>query len=485
MAGVPAVALPLLGVKDGGLDPAESEMAIAAGFLKVTNHLSSLRTIYIDSTVVTAGRSDLKSGLNPFGFKVRFWQAFETPLPLPGGSAFLKPVVLPYRGIPADHAALINPAFKTDPASTYLPAIAFVALMLMVPLFGLRGAKSQRTASTRGMLFGFVAAAMFVCGVFVLKSFWRWWPDSAISSEPSLIFLALVAGAIDGGLFFSFRAEAISSDPTIVGKDPILRSVLHSDVPIENVSADRLGFVTLVDALRRFLDNPATAPPVVLSVNGPWGSGKSSIMKMLAAELRKTGRFRIVWFNAWQYQKEQQILAAFLQTITRQLSAQSGFVFRARLAWARWKKFGPVQRAVFLTPLGIAIAAYFAPKELWAQVGGKEAPALTTAAVGTLSFGAWLLWIWNNSTPFRTQFQKLFEVKDQSRKVGFIDEFAAEFRLYREAAGFKKFLFCIDDLDRCAPDRVVEVLKAINLIIASGDETDRSFFVLGYDQDTS
>jgi hypothetical protein len=47
--------------------------------------------------------------------------------------------------------------------------------------------------------------------------------------------------------------------------------------------------------------------------------------------------------------------------------------------------------------------------------------------------------------------------------------------------GFKKFLFCIDDLDRCAPDRVVEVLKAINLIITSGDETDRSFFVLGYD----
>jgi hypothetical protein len=44
-------------------------------------------------------------------------------------------------------------------------------------------------------------------------------------------------GAIDGGLFFSFLAEAISSDPTIVGKDPFLRSVLHSDVPIENVSA--------------------------------------------------------------------------------------------------------------------------------------------------------------------------------------------------------------------------------------------------------
>jgi hypothetical protein len=202
-ARVPAVALPLLGFQDRGLDSAESETAIAADFLKVTNHLFSLRTIYVDSTAVTAGRSDLK----PFRFKDRFWQAFETPLPLPGGSAFLKTLVLPYEGIPADHAALINPAFNIDPVSTHLPAIAFVAVMLVVPLFGLRCAKSQRTASARGMLFGLVAAAVFVCCVFVLKSFWRWWPDSAISSEPSLIFLALVAGAIDGVCSFLFAPK--------------------------------------------------------------------------------------------------------------------------------------------------------------------------------------------------------------------------------------------------------------------------------------
>jgi hypothetical protein len=104
--------------------------------------------------------------------------------------------------------------------------------------------------------------------------------------------------------------SASGSAPIQTEKDPALRTVLYHDTPVDDIARDRLGFGPMVHALRRFLDNPDTAPPVVLSVNGPWNSGKSSVMKMLSREMEKTGRFCIVWFSAWQYHHEEQILAA-------------------------------------------------------------------------------------------------------------------------------------------------------------------------------
>src|SRR6266446_7867283 len=117
----------------------------------------------------------------------------------------------------------------------------------------------------------------------------------------------------------------------------------------------------MVHALYRFLDNPGTAPPVVLSVNGPWGSGKSSVMKMLSGELKKTGRFRIVWFNAWQYHREEQILAAFLQSIARQLSDDWPATFALRLGWARWKESSLPRQLGVIAAAAIVAAGILRP----------------------------------------------------------------------------------------------------------------------------
>src|SRR5262249_23275584 len=92
------------------------------------------------------------------------------------------------------------------------------------------------------------------------------------------------------------------------------------------------------------------------------------------------------------------------------------------------------------------------------------------------------LGVWTAVNAFRLRFVRLFALVDQSRGA-LIDDFANEFQLYREAVGSGKFLFVVDDLDRCPPDRVVAVLKAINLIVTSSDENNRSFFVLGFDSD--
>jgi hypothetical protein len=264
-------------------------------------------------------------------------------------------------------------------------------------------------------------------------------------------------------------------------------------MPIDDVAQDRLGFRVIVSALRRFLDNPDTVPPLVVSINGPWGSGKSSIMKMLARELMKTGRFQTVWFNAWQYHEEPQILPAFLHTIAYELGNQRKLGFSLRLAGARARQFSLWQYLLLTGPLAIVVVSLWVLKQRpellhnpWAFLLEliKSDPVTNVTKVITLvvaAVGA-MAGLWTVLSAFRLRFAKLFVVTDESH-AAIIDDFTREFRVYRDAAGQSKFLFVIDDLDRCPPDKVVAVLKAINLIVTSADEAGRSFFVLGFAQD--
>lgn len=62
-----------------------------------------------------------------------------------------------------------------------------------------------------------------------------------------------------------------------------------SDVPSER---DGIGFRPYVRAIAWFLSNEKTKPPLTMSIEGPWGSGKSSFMLQLQKELSLRTRLR-------------------------------------------------------------------------------------------------------------------------------------------------------------------------------------------------
>lgn len=57
---------------------------------------------------------------------------------------------------------------------------------------------------------------------------------------------------------------------------------LHNDAAS---SLDRLGYATYADAIASFLANPSTPAPLSVSVQAPWGAGKSSLMQMIRERL--------------------------------------------------------------------------------------------------------------------------------------------------------------------------------------------------------
>jgi hypothetical protein len=142
-------------------------------------------------------------------------------------------------------------------------------------------------------------------------------------------------------------ASDVTASPPAGGGTASTTIVDHilGDEPAADAKLDRLGFGPYVRAVAKFLTDPSTKIPLTMSVEGVWGSGKSSFMLLLQSELRKLGEKRIVAFNAWQYGGDEGLWAAFLnefdselrKTLTRRQRIVSRFrLLRLRLKWQDW-----------------------------------------------------------------------------------------------------------------------------------------------------
>lgn len=92
-----------------------------------------------------------------------------------------------------------------------------------------------------------------------------------------------------------------------------------SDAEVRLPADDRLEFGGLARGVSRFffLRNSETHPPLTPAVTGDWGTGKSSLIQRVCADLRRFGH-RPLWFNAWHHQKQEHLCAALLGAVRAQ-----------------------------------------------------------------------------------------------------------------------------------------------------------------------
>ena len=139
-------------------------------------------------------------------------------------------------------------------------------------------------------------------------------------------------------------------------------SIAANAVGDQPTANDSLGFTPYVEAIAAFLTSEKTRPPLTMSVEGEWGSGKSSFMLQLEQAIRGPARsyvfvqglpkslggfaedgsvFRAAWsalrknrrritiqFNAWRHDKQDALWAAFALKFAKDLRGKVGF-FRA------------------------------------------------------------------------------------------------------------------------------------------------------------
>jgi hypothetical protein len=296
---------------------------------------------------------------------------------------------------------------------------------------------------------------------------------------------------------------------------------------IRDMATDRddLGFGPYVKSLAAFLTHADTRPPLTVSIEGPWGCGKSSFMLQVSNEVyarqkevyvRESKKPRNpVWFNAWRFDKEEALWAAFALSVTQSLARDLPWYARLyahlKLQVKRfdWKKgwFGLTRFllvAAFLVYTLIAAVRYLAAhgdalnpfsSKLKASAGSKEAgvekpeDALLRLLFATLGGGGYIFltaWLFKKAVdvvgnPFQIDLRRYSGQVNYEERISFIERFHKDFgEIVHTYAGDMTVFIFIDDLDRCEIPRAAELMQAINLLLS---DSSQIIYVLGLDRE--
>lgn len=231
---------------------------------------------------------------------------------------------------------------------------------------------------------------------------------------------------------------------------------------------DLLGFRVHAELIREVVTDYKLLP-VAMAVFGDWGSGKTSIMKMLQEDLSAREDVAVLYFDAWLFEGYDDAKSALISSIIKQLSEHKKFPavlkdeagkLMARVNWMRLLKMGWSH---------IALPAALA----YATGGASAIPTVLGALKGIL--------------PGKSE-KESKKGEDEKSEEGFLKEvqeaeamevrdFRERFRELLEKTKFKALVVLINDLDQCSPDRIVENLEAIKLFL----NVENTAFVIGAD----
>jgi photosystem II stability/assembly factor-like uncharacterized protein len=266
--------------------------------------------------------------------------------------------------------------------------------------------------------------------------------------------------------------------------DESVKDIVTSDAEVREPDDDRLQFRGLARGISRFLRNAETQPPLTLAITGDWGSGKSSLMRLVCADIRRYGICPI-WFNAWHHQKEEHLFAALLGAIYGQaappLFSMSGLSFRLRLLWLRsWRHFGVMMLVVALVTCLLLLSVRVFET---GGVSNVTASIITLREIAERPLGALaalsaaltaLLGIVKGTTVFRAnpalllgKAREHMSLKAAAAQNDFRDQFAKQFDELTKALPYR-LVIVIDDLDRCKAASVIDVMEAVNYLTSAG-----------------
>ena len=234
---------------------------------------------------------------------------------------------------------------------------------------------------------------------------------------------------------------------------------------------DFLGFDVHANLIKELIKDEKMLP-LTIGLFGDWGSGKSSILKVLKREIEKEPKTACLYFNGWVFEGYDDAKAALLETILKEFEDEKKFgaeikddirkLFKS-VNWMRVIGFGIKNMALpaaaaYMTG-GLSLIPQLAnglkdaaenPNELIAKIKGHDIEG------------------------FLKQFIKESEDTD---KFDVVRKFRDDFEELLKKSKIEKLVIIIDDLDRCLPDRIIDNLEAIKLFL----NVKNTAFVIGAD----
>ena len=232
---------------------------------------------------------------------------------------------------------------------------------------------------------------------------------------------------------------------------------------------DFLGFEHLVGAVASIVNNESLLPATI-GVYGDWGSGKSSLLKMIGERFKDQEGVLLLSFNGWLFEGFDDAKTALMGTILDEIIS--------RLVSTEVKE-GPSglvgscsNRSTSCACMGVAGRTALA-----GLTGGVPGALLSlgkdaVAGVKSLTEKA------GDKALTVEEISEQFKANSEDGVRRGIREFRKDFEDLLKESGITKLIVVIDDLDRCLPETILETLEAIKLFLF----VPRTAFILGADE---
>lgn len=206
----------------------------------------------------------------------------------------------------------------------------------------------------------------------------------------------------------------------------------YSDAPIKRLKDDLFKVENYVNGLCNFILECET--PMTISIQGDWGSGKTSMMNMIKDKLGN--RILPIWFNTWQFSQfslGNSLAISMLQVLLKELKGDTNALDKIANGMAN------AAGNVFLTAMELTLGS---------RMTGKTEDLIKGYSA-------------------KSCVQEITELKNK-----FQEAIAAKVK-----TPIERVVIFIDDLDRLEPAKAIELLEVLKLFI----DCEKCVFVLAVD----
>jgi CII-binding regulator of phage lambda lysogenization HflD len=208
-------------------------------------------------------------------------------------------------------------------------------------------------------------------------------------------------------------------------------------------------FDSLSNTIARIVKN--SHPHFTVGIYGEWGTGKTTLMRAIETNLKEEGvsekkqKILSVWFNAWKYEREEHLVTlSLMKTVA--------------YAMADHEKFDGLSKTMFS---GLTIFGKDIMQQLALRIISKKSNDLEEELTKKMDY-----------------MNKLY--RDSIYFDG-LDKIRRQMEVIRELEGQEyRIVIFIDDLDRCSPNKALEVLESIKLFL----DIEGFAFVIGLSHKT-
>lgn len=229
---------------------------------------------------------------------------------------------------------------------------------------------------------------------------------------------------------------------------------------------DFLNYEVHANLIKEYVTSPKLLP-LTIGVFGDWGSGKSSIMKILEDKLKNDEKVLTIYFNSWLFESYEDAKVSLLENILLELSKNQTLNEKAK------KNLLSLMSKVDYMKLA---------KDGIKKYGKNVVDIIATGGIGTAIEAGFSMLNTDKIEKLATANDSILDeyIKNEQGNTAksTIKTFRNEFEELISDTKFDSVVIFVDDLDRCMPERVIDTLEAIKLFLS----VQNTAFVIGADE---